>query len=104
MTASVLSTPGTLSPGALSRAGSAFRRQGAHRQGAHRQGVRRQVPPRQARATASSRPQRLSAASGAPLAVAAALVLLAVLLAPEQPQVQEAICHRHSGVAACRVW
>lgn len=99
MTASVLSTPGTLSPGALSRAGSAFRRQGAHRQG-----VRRQVPPRQARATASSRPQRLSAASGAPLAVAAALVLLAVLLAPEQPQVQEAICHRHSGVAACRVW
>jgi hypothetical protein len=51
-----------------------------------------------------SRPQRLSAAPGAPLAVAAALVLLAVLLAPEQPQVQEAICHRHSGVAACRVW
>jgi hypothetical protein len=94
MTASVLSTPGTLSPGALSRAGSAL----------HRQGPRRQVPQRRARDTAMSRPQRLSAAPGAPLAVAAALVLLAVLLAPEQPQVQEAICHRHSGVAACRVW
>jgi hypothetical protein len=94
MTASVLSTPGTLSSGALSRAGSAL----------HRQGPRRQVPPRRARVAAVSRPQRLSVAPGASLVVAAALVLLAVLLAPEQPQVQEAICHRHSGVAACRVW
>jgi hypothetical protein len=29
---------------------------------------------------------------------------MAVLVAPEQPQDQEAICQRHNGVAACRVW
>jgi len=40
----------------------------------------------------------------APLALAAVLILLAVLVAPEQPQDQEAICQRHNGVAACRVW
>ncbi|WP_216904293.1 hypothetical protein [Synechococcus sp. CCY 9618] len=40
----------------------------------------------------------------APLMVAVGLVLGAVLLAPEQPRAQEAICHRHNGVAACRVW
>jgi hypothetical protein len=99
VTASVLSTPGTVSTGsfssgALTRAGSALRRPGR----------RRQAPPRRVRAAAPVRPQRLTAAPGAPLALAAALLLLAVLLAPEQPQVQEAICHRHSGVAACRVW
>jgi len=32
------------------------------------------------------------------------LLLLAVLLAPEQPGDQEAICQRHNGAAACRVW
>jgi hypothetical protein len=42
--------------------------------------------------------------AGAPLALAALLVLLAVLVAPEQPQAQEAICQRHNGVAACLVW
>jgi hypothetical protein len=36
--------------------------------------------------------------------VAALLILAALLLAPEQPQDQEAICKRHNGVAACRVW
>lgn len=41
---------------------------------------------------------------GAPLALAAVLLLLALLLAPEQPGDQEAICQRHNGVAACRVW
>jgi hypothetical protein len=39
-----------------------------------------------------------------PLALAAVLVALAVLVAPEQPRDQEAICHRHAGVEACRVW
>jgi hypothetical protein len=39
-----------------------------------------------------------------PLLVAVGLVLGAVLLAPEQPFDQEAICQRHNGVAACRVW
>ena len=39
-----------------------------------------------------------------PLALAAVLVGLAVLVAPEQPRDQEAICHRHAGVEACRVW
>jgi hypothetical protein len=42
--------------------------------------------------------------SGAPLALAAVLLLLALLAAPEQPRHQEAICQRHNGVAACRVW
>jgi hypothetical protein len=41
---------------------------------------------------------------GLPLLLAAALVLLATLLAPEQPQDQEAICQRQAGVEACRVW
>lgn len=44
------------------------------------------------------------AESGIPLLVAALLVGLAFVVAPEQPQAQEAICHRHSGVVACRVW
>ena len=36
--------------------------------------------------------------------LAVLLLLLAVLVAPERPQVQEAICQRHNGVEACRVW
>jgi hypothetical protein len=36
--------------------------------------------------------------------VVALLILAALLLAPEQPRDQEAICQRHNGVAACRVW
>ncbi|MFM7653131.1 MAG: hypothetical protein ACKO5M_09460 [Vulcanococcus sp.] len=32
------------------------------------------------------------------------LLLLAALLAPEQPLAQADICQRHNGVAACRVW
>jgi hypothetical protein len=36
--------------------------------------------------------------------VVALLILAALLLAPEQPRGQEAICQRHNGVAACRVW
>jgi len=39
-----------------------------------------------------------------PVALAALLVGLAVLVAPEQPRDQEAICHRQAGVEACRVW
>jgi hypothetical protein len=41
---------------------------------------------------------------GVPLALAGVLLALAVLVAPEQPADQEAICHRHNGVEACRVW
>jgi hypothetical protein len=33
-----------------------------------------------------------------------ALVLAAVLFAPEQPIAQADICERHNGTAACRVW
>lgn len=40
----------------------------------------------------------------APLLLAVGLMLGAVVLAPEQPLDQEAICHRHNGVEACRVW
>jgi hypothetical protein len=43
-------------------------------------------------------------APGIPLALAAMLLLAALLVAPEQPWAQEAICQRHNGVAACRVW
>lgn len=39
-----------------------------------------------------------------PLALAAFLVTVALLLAPERPEAQEAICKRHAGVEACRVW
>jgi hypothetical protein len=42
--------------------------------------------------------------SGAPLFLAAVLVAAALLVAPERPHDQEAICHRHSGEVACRVW
>jgi hypothetical protein len=42
--------------------------------------------------------------SAGPLALAAVLVLTAALVAPEQPQDQAAICQRHNGPAACRVW
>lgn len=31
-------------------------------------------------------------------------LLLAALLAPEQPRAQAEICERHNGAAACRVW
>ena len=43
-------------------------------------------------------------APGIPLALAVILLLAALLVAPEQPLAQEAICQRHNGVAACRVW
>lgn len=46
----------------------------------------------------------MTSAPGIPLALAAMLLLAAVLVAPEQPLAQEAICQRHNGVAACRVW
>jgi hypothetical protein len=42
--------------------------------------------------------------TGAPLFLAAVLVAAALLVAPERPHDQEAICHRHSGEVACRVW
>ena len=42
--------------------------------------------------------------TAAPLALAGVLILTAALVAPEQPQDQAAICHRHNGPAACRVW
>ncbi len=38
------------------------------------------------------------------LLLAASLMLLAALVAPERPQDQEAICQRQAGVEACRVW
>ena len=47
---------------------------------------------------------RPGAGASSALLIAAVLVLLAALIAPEQPRFQEAICQRHNGVAACRVW
>ena len=39
-----------------------------------------------------------------PLLLVGVLVLLAVLVAPERPRDQAAICQRHAGPVACRVW
>ncbi|WP_254992960.1 hypothetical protein [Cyanobium sp. BA5m-21] len=39
-----------------------------------------------------------------PAVLAGVLLLLALVVAPERPQVQEAICQRHNGAEACRVW
>jgi hypothetical protein len=36
--------------------------------------------------------------------LAVLLVVLALLVAPERPADQEAICQRYNGVVACRVW
>jgi hypothetical protein len=36
--------------------------------------------------------------------VAAVLLVLAMVVAPEDPKDQEAICQRHRGEVACRVW
>ncbi len=43
---------------------------------------------------------------GVPLAggLIVVLVLLALVVVPERPWDQEAICQRHAGVEACRVW
>jgi hypothetical protein len=41
---------------------------------------------------------------GVSLWVPLLLLLLAVVAAPEDPKDQEAICQRHRGVVACRVW
>ncbi|MDM7954272.1 MAG: serine protease inhibitor [Cyanobium sp. CZS 25K] len=57
--------------------------------------------PRQGRSPLASVPR---ARAVTPLLLAVGLVLGAVLLAPEQPRDQEAICQRHNGVEACRVW
>jgi hypothetical protein len=38
------------------------------------------------------------------LVLAVVLVVVALVVAPEQPHDQEAICQRQSGEAACRVW
>lgn len=46
----------------------------------------------------------LAAEPGRPLLLAAVLCVLALLVVPEHPQDQEAICQRHTGVEACRVW
>ena len=39
-----------------------------------------------------------------PLVLVGVLVLLAVLVAPERPRDQAAICQRQAGPVACRVW
>lgn len=49
-------------------------------------------------------PRRPRRRLGLPVALLALLLLLATLLAPEAPQDQAAICQRHNGAVACRVW
>jgi hypothetical protein len=36
--------------------------------------------------------------------LAVALLIAAIVLAPETPQEQAEICQRHNSAAACRVW
>lgn len=81
--------PGVLPPILLSSSPQAFR---SRRQARH--GARRSVTPA----------VREGARPAVPLCLAAILVSAALLLAPEQPRDQEAICQRHSGEVACRVW
>lgn len=86
----VLSTPAVLLPVELVAGGGSVPT-------AFRQRQRRGV----------ARHRRVTAAAwspAVPLLLTAALVLMAVLVAPERPGDQEAICQRHNGVAACRVW
>jgi len=52
----------------------------------------------------SSDAAALPAVPKVPLILAGFLVLLAVLLAPERPGDQAAICQRQAGELACRVW
>lgn len=40
----------------------------------------------------------------APAVLVGVWLFAAALLAPEQPQHQAAICQRHNGFDACRVW
>lgn len=62
------------------------------------------APSRQKASKPAAGPMAAGARAKAPWALAAVLLLLALLVAPEQPRFQEAICQRHNGVAACRVW
>ncbi|MCP9917056.1 serine protease inhibitor [Cyanobium sp. ATX 6F1] len=50
-------------------------------------------------------PQAFAAGTGTTaLGLALVLMLVAALVAPEQPGEQASICQRHNGAAACRVW
>jgi hypothetical protein len=51
-------------------------------------------------------PGRTASATALPLPplLAAVTIGFALLAAPEHPARQEAICQRHNGVEACRVW
>jgi hypothetical protein len=50
------------------------------------------------------RPALHRALALAPAVLVGGLLLAAVLLAPEQPRELAAICERHNGPIACRVW
>ncbi len=41
---------------------------------------------------------------GLTLVLSLLLLAVALVVAPEHPEAQEAICQRHAGVEACRVW
>ena len=66
------------------------------------------VPQRVGRSLRAAAPAReLAPESAMPtlaLVLVGVLVLLAVLVAPERPLDQAAICQRHAGPVACRVW
>jgi len=66
------------------------------------------IPQRVGRDLRAARPASVEAPESAmptlPLLLVGVLVLLAVLVAPERPRDQAAICQRHAGPVACRVW
>jgi hypothetical protein len=52
----------------------------------------------------ASRQRSWQREAAVPALFAAVLLLVAVIAAPERPADQAAICQRHNGVDACRVW
>ena len=97
MAASCLSTPlaplGGPSRGPLPSPAALAGRRWCARRGGRRPGTARSQAGRQARA------------GGWSLAwLVAVLLAAAAVLAPEQPSAEAAICQRHNGEAACRVW
>jgi hypothetical protein len=92
-------------PAAWSSPGSACASFGSTRPAS---GLSQAVPRRVVRSLRAGTPAGAVAPESAlptlPLVLVGVLVLLAVLVAPERPLDQAAICQRHAGPVACRVW
>ena len=100
---STASAPALGGPDGSGPAAARFRHLG---QGARLEPARGHQKPglRQSRDRATANSWKDASPMGAPLVLAVLLVLVALWVAPERPEAQEAICQRHAGVEACRVW